>query len=136
LSGSISNCVLWLCCLSVFPDIEKLAAHGFGGELSQWIANWLSERKQRVVVNAHCSGWEAVLSRVPQGSVLSPLLFVIYINDIDGSVNSKILKFADDTKVSTLLLQRRMLMVYAVIYVTWSNGLNNGRCFSMLKNAK
>jgi len=79
--------------------IDKLAAHGFGGELLQWIANWLSERKQSMVLNGHCSGCEDVLSGVPQGSVLGPLLFVIYINDIDDSVNSKILKFTDDTKV-------------------------------------
>ena len=49
--------------------IDKLATHGFGGELLQWIANWLSERKQRVVLNGHCSGWEDVLSGVPRSSV-------------------------------------------------------------------
>ena len=52
-------------------------------------------KKQTVVLNGHCSGWEDVLNGVPQGSVLCPLLFVIYINDIDDSVNSKIIKFAD-----------------------------------------
>ena len=45
------------------------------------------------------SDWCNILSGVPQGSVLGPLLFVIYINDIDEVVNSKLLKFADDTKI-------------------------------------
>jgi len=77
----------------------QLDAYVCGGELLQWITNWSLERKQQVVLNGHCSSWEDVLSGVSQGSVLGPLLFVIYINDIDDSVNSKILKFADDTKV-------------------------------------
>ena len=79
--------------------LMKLAAHGLGGDILQWIGNWLSNRKQRVVLNGQYSGWRDFLSGVPQGSVLGPILFGVYINDIDDSVNCKILKFADDTKI-------------------------------------
>ena len=59
----------------------------------------LSERRQRVVINGKASGWEKVTSGVPQGSVLGPTLFIIYINDIDDRITSSLLKFADDTKL-------------------------------------
>ena len=55
--------------------------------------------KQRVVINGQYSSWTDVLSRVPQGSVLGPLLFVIYIHYIDKSIGCNILKFADDTNI-------------------------------------
>ena len=80
--------------------IEKIAANGIGGKISKLIKCWLTDRKQRVIVNNATSGWLPVLSGVPQGSVLGPCLFVIYINDIDDNVSSKILKFADDTKIT------------------------------------
>ena len=77
----------------------KLKAHGIVGKVLDWIENWLTSREQRVVLNGSKSKWSRVVCGVPQGSVLGPLLFVIYINDIDESVTSKLLKFVGDTKV-------------------------------------
>ena len=77
----------------------KVKAHGIGGKIWGWIDDWLNGRKQRVTLNGRESDWVDVLSGVSQGSVLGPVLFVIYINDIDSYVSSKILKFADDTKI-------------------------------------
>jgi len=80
--------------------VSKLEdTHGIGGEILKWVENWLSERKQRVVLGGEFSEWRDILSGVPQGSVLGPLLFIIYINDIDDQINSRLLKFADDTKI-------------------------------------
>ena len=77
----------------------KLKAHGIGNGMINWIEKWLIDRRQRVVVGGEVSNWKSVLSGVPQGSVLGPILFLIYINDLDDDVTSKVLKFADDTKV-------------------------------------
>ena len=77
----------------------KLKAHGIRVGLIDWIEQWLTDRRQRVVVDGEVSNWKSVLSGVPQGSVLGPLLFLIYINDLDDNTTSNVLKFADDTKV-------------------------------------
>ena len=77
----------------------KLKAHGIGNDVINWIEKWLTHRRQRVIVDGKISNWKSVLSGVPQGSVLGPILFLIYINDLEDDISSKVLKFADDTKV-------------------------------------
>ena len=87
--------------------LEKVKSMGIEGEIYQWIKSWLVGRQQRVVMCGGSSDWIEVNSGVPQGSVLGPLLFLIYINDIDEWLNCKLLKFADDTKLFTSVASKQ-----------------------------
>ena len=70
-----------------------------GNSIINWIEQWLTDRRQRVVVDGEVSSWKSVLSGVPQGSVLGPILCLVYIDDLEEGVTGNILKFADDTKL-------------------------------------
>ena len=77
----------------------KIKTHGIGDDIIDRIEKWLADRRHRVVVYGEVSNWKSVLIGIQQGSVLGPLLFLIYINNLDDNITSNLLKFADDTKV-------------------------------------
>jgi len=77
----------------------KLESYGVKGILLEWMKNFMIGHCQLVMVAGTGSQWAPVLSRVPQGSVLGPLLFISYINDMPETVSSFIYMYADDTKV-------------------------------------
>ena len=80
------------------PLLQKLEQIGINPYILRWVQSYLTERKQYVVVEGSCSPSLKVLSGVPQGSVLGPLLFIIYLNDVSNCISggSKINLFADD----------------------------------------
>ena len=74
----------------------KLKTYGINGEVLTLLTNYLHECYQRLVLSGQTSSWELVKSGVPQGSVLGPLLIVIYINDLPDNLESNCKIFADD----------------------------------------
>ena len=101
--------------------LKKVQAYGIEGEMLAWITEYLKDRNQVVGVNGEKSLASDVISGIPQGTVLGPLLFVIYINDILDNIDSKGLLFADDSKIfrkiscknDALLLQDDILRLEA-----------------------
>ena len=108
--------------------LHKLKALGIHGHLGRWILNFLTNRTQAVIVNGRKSSPQPVISGVPQGSVLGPLLFLVLIGDIDKNVASAFLSsFADDTRVGNRISEfsdvARLQADLAVIY-KWSKDNN------------
>ena len=72
---------------------------GISGKFYDLLENYLSGRLQRVILNGQTSSWRPILAGVPQGSILGPLLFLIYINDLPNELKSNAKLFADDTSL-------------------------------------
>ena len=101
-SGEVVDTIYFAKAFDTVPHrrlLYKLEAYGIKGNLQRWISAFLRDRSQVVLVNGIASKSVPVLSGIPQGSVLGPLLFVIYINDLPENVNSDVYLFADDTKI-------------------------------------
>ena len=77
--------------------------NGISGDLMRILSDFLSNRKQRLVLNGQNSSWTNVHMGVPQGSTLGPLLFLIYINDLADDLSSNVNFFADDTSLFSVV---------------------------------
>jgi len=115
--------------------VAKMRGYGVGGSVLGWIAEWLRDRKQRVVLNGAKSKWSGVTSGVPQGSVLGPILFVIYVNDLDEKMGGNVFKYADDTKIVRVVagwedsrdMQRDLDIAEGWAH-NWKMGFNKNKC--------
>ena len=77
--------------------ISKLRELGFGGNILSLLTTFLKDRRQKVVLNGLESDWQSILSGVPEGSVLVPLLVLVYIHDLTEGISSNIKLFTDDS---------------------------------------
>ena len=117
--------------------LAKCDGLGIRGKVLSWVEEWLTGRKQRVVLNGQASDWGDVVSSVVQGSCLGPCLFVIFINDIDLAVDTLgfIIKFADDSKAGRVVntpQDRQAFQEMLDKLETWSQDwqllFNRGKC--------
>ena len=81
----------------------KLRSVGISGVLYNLLGNYFSDRFQSVILNGQKSSWRPVKAGVPQGSILGPLLFLVYINDLPNELKSSVNLFADDTSLFTIV---------------------------------
>ena len=83
--------------------IYKLTQNGISENLLNLLEDFLKERKQRVVLNGQVSTWKNINAGVPQGSILGPLLFFIFINDLTEGLTTNVQLFADDTSLLSVV---------------------------------
>ena len=84
--------------------LGKLSSYGIVGDILLFIETFLKSRKQKVVINGQCSDWTELTAGVPQGRVITTLLFVIHINDLPDNIKTHLFPFADDCKFMLILV--------------------------------
>ena len=124
--------------------IHKLQnSYNITGSSLKWFSSYLDNRKQRVVVNGKCSGWCRVTSGTPEGGLLSPILFSLFVNDLPDGISSRVLMFADDAKLfrkiacedDAVALQNDLDQFYKWPK-TWMLNLNPSKCKSFWMTLK
>ena len=83
--------------------LYKLECNGISGHLLLLLRNFLENRWQRAVLNGECSRWAPISAEVPRGSVLGPLFFLVYIDDIVENLNCDVKIFSDDTSLFSVV---------------------------------
>jgi hypothetical protein len=98
--------------------LHKLRCLGIEGNLFDWLCNYLKDRRIRTIINGQTSDWQNTTAGVPQGSILGPLLFLVFINDITTNIECDIHLFADDTSLMDVIDN------YIVSYAKLNRDLN------------
>ena len=86
--------------------IQKLERYGITGPVNTWVEKFLKDRKQYLACEGMYSDWAPVIGGVPQGSVIAPILFLIYINDLPNNLKSTVRLFAEDTIIYMVLMRQ------------------------------
>ncbi len=148
ISGSLSSGypvdVIYLDFAKAFDTVPhrrlllKLERYGVKGKLLKWIESFLSNRAQRVTLKEFISAWRAVISGVPQGSVIGPFLFVVFINDLTDCFRAISKLYADDTKLLSKLESSNSSeylqedLDRACVWATkWLLGFNVDKCITI-----
>ena len=114
----------------------KLNQYGITGNIHAWLTKFLTCRRQRVVLGGASSSWNTVISGVPQGTVIGPLMFLIYLNDLPEGISSPIRLFADDCVIyrnisskSDVNSLQKDLKVLDKWQQSWQMSFNAAKCF-------
>ena len=116
--------------------LQKLQYYGIRGYLNDWVADFLKDRQQEVVLEGTHSSATQVTSGVPQGTVLGPLLFLVYINDMPEGIDSTMRLFADDSLLYRIIRTKEDQSILQRICANLNYGSTSGRCSSMRTNAR
>ena len=118
--------------------ILKLQSYGVSDNVLMWIKSFLQTRRQRVVVAGSESDWAPVLSGIPQGTILGPVLFLCFINEMPQCLKSKVFLYADDSKISRRIADISDCQIMqedieaALVYSnTWQLRFNTEKCKAM-----
>jgi hypothetical protein len=112
--------------------LRKLDHCGVRGNIHGWLESWLTTREQKVLVDGEKSRSVKVKSGVPQGTVLGPLMFLLYINDIGENIGSSVRLFADDSLIYMAVSSRNDCLRLQDDLATMVTGVRNGRSSILL----